>query len=66
MAFLSPGGVEGDDVGGPDAAQDRDLGLSEVGRDGVAEEADRPASVGGGQVVQVLGRAGLGYQGESK
>jgi hypothetical protein len=47
-------------VGRPDAAQDRDLGVGEVGGDGVAEVADRPAGVGGGELVQVLGRARLG------
>jgi hypothetical protein len=61
MPSLLPCGVERDDTGRPDPAQDRDLGLGEARRDGVAEVPDRPAGVLGGEGVQVLGRARLGH-----
>ena len=57
IAALGPRRVEGDDVGRPDPAQDRDLGLREMRRDGVAEVADRPSGVLRGERVEVLGRA---------
>src|SRR6266542_705775 len=61
MCSSLPRRIDRDDVGWPDPAQDRDLGLGEARRDSVAEEADLPAGIPRGEIVQVLERARLGH-----